>query len=220
MSWLFSQALVAEFSAGDYSDGGRYAPSKSIPFAPDDSCSGKMKGTYHHSPYGMMFVPLTEQNGRDILTWFRGVFLASLSAQRHTEGRPPLISGLKCEESCKKFGQSSYLRRTSPTKPSLPQNEILANWGTGPPLYPCPRRTWVLTTFGSDIGYLHTPTCAMNFSAKSMQKHKNCRAFVTVFGKPTPTNQEWMMGWPIGWTDCELLGTDKFQLWLQQHGIY
>jgi len=29
---------------------------------------------------------------------------------------------------------------------------------------------------------------------------------------------EWLMGWPIGWTDLQPLEMDKYQLWLQQHG--
>lgn len=38
-----------------------------------------------------------------------------------------------------------------------------------------------------------------------------------VGGKIPPILTEWMMGWPIGWTDLEPLATDKFRLWLQQH---
>ena len=30
----------------------------------------------------------------------------------------------------------------------------------------------------------------------------------------------WLMGWPIGWTDCEPLGMDRFRLWLRLHGKY
>ena len=37
-------------------------------------------------------------------------------------------------------------------------------------------------------------------------------------GKLNPTWVEWLMGWPIGWTDLKPLETDKFQQWLQQHG--
>ena len=29
---------------------------------------------------------------------------------------------------------------------------------------------------------------------------------------------EWLMGWPLGWTDLKPLGMDKFRQWLQQHG--
>jgi hypothetical protein len=31
---------------------------------------------------------------------------------------------------------------------------------------------------------------------------------------------EWLMGWPLGWTDLKPLATDKFRLWQQQHGDY
>ena len=30
--------------------------------------------------------------------------------------------------------------------------------------------------------------------------------------------REWIMGWPIGWTALEPLGTDRFQRWLRSHG--
>lgn len=32
-----------------------------------------------------------------------------------------------------------------------------------------------------------------------------------------PNWVEWLMGWPIGWTDLKPLGMDKFRLWRQQH---
>lgn len=37
-------------------------------------------------------------------------------------------------------------------------------------------------------------------------------------GQLNPNWVEWLMGWPIGWTDLEPLETDKFQQWLQLHG--
>ena len=33
-----------------------------------------------------------------------------------------------------------------------------------------------------------------------------------------PNWVEWLMGWPIGWTDLGPLGTDKFRQWLRWHG--
>ena len=39
-----------------------------------------------------------------------------------------------------------------------------------------------------------------------------------VGGQLNPPWVEWLMGWPIGWTDLKPLETDKFQSWLQQHG--
>lgn len=41
-----------------------------------------------------------------------------------------------------------------------------------------------------------------------------------VSGQLNPEWVEWLMGWPIGWTDLKPLATDKFQEWLQQHGNF
>lgn len=40
-----------------------------------------------------------------------------------------------------------------------------------------------------------------------------------VNGRLNPDWVEWLMGWPIGWTDLEPLAMDRFQLWLKKHGI-
>ena len=37
-------------------------------------------------------------------------------------------------------------------------------------------------------------------------------------GKPNPPWVEWLMGWPMGWTDLEPLATAKFLQWLHMHG--
>ena len=37
-------------------------------------------------------------------------------------------------------------------------------------------------------------------------------------GQLAPKFSEWLMGWPIGWTDLKPLGMDKFQQWLRLHG--
>jgi DNA (cytosine-5)-methyltransferase 1 len=37
-------------------------------------------------------------------------------------------------------------------------------------------------------------------------------------GALNPPWVEWLMAWPIGWTDLKPLGTDKFQRWRFSHG--
>lgn len=37
-------------------------------------------------------------------------------------------------------------------------------------------------------------------------------------GQLNPTWVEWLMGWPLEWTDLEPLATDRFRQWLEQHG--
>ena len=39
-------------------------------------------------------------------------------------------------------------------------------------------------------------------------------------GQLNPAWVEWLMGWPVGWTDLKPLETDRFQQWRQQHGIF
>jgi len=41
-----------------------------------------------------------------------------------------------------------------------------------------------------------------------------------VGGPLNPTWVEWLMGWPLGWTDLELLATGKYLLPPQQHSVY
>jgi hypothetical protein len=37
-------------------------------------------------------------------------------------------------------------------------------------------------------------------------------------GQLNPNWVEWLIGWPIGWTDLKPLAMGKYQQWLQQHG--
>jgi len=53
---------------------------------------------------------------------------------------------------------------------------------------------------------------------KMLGNHPDVRNTGT--GTLNPTWVEWLMGWPLGWTDLKPLETDKFQVWLQQHGRY
>ena len=39
-----------------------------------------------------------------------------------------------------------------------------------------------------------------------------------VGGSLNPTWVEWLMGWPLGWTDCAALATDRFRQWQRSHG--
>ena len=84
MSWHFSNRLIQDFensrsslaleeafSEACSSDGAPSAPWRLMPTALDDSCSDKMKGTCHRSPFGIMFVPSTDTHGEALLTWFR-----------------------------------------------------------------------------------------------------------------------------------------------------
>jgi hypothetical protein len=38
-------------------------------------------------------------------------------------------------------------------------------------------------------------------------------------GQLNPNWVEWLIGWPIGWTDLKPLAMGKYQQWLRQHGL-
>ncbi len=40
-----------------------------------------------------------------------------------------------------------------------------------------------------------------------------------VGGKLNPAWVEWLMGWPLGWTDLKPLAMDKYLKWCEQHGM-
>ena len=73
--------------------------------------------------------------------------------------------------------------------------------------------TWIKRTFGKNFGYVHTPTTMANYSAPSMMKHQGCRNFVHVFGKPTPENAEYLMGFPLGASSNIPLQKNNHDLW-------
>ena len=65
-----------------------------------------------------------------------------------------------------------------------------------------------------------TPTAhnAKETNAPSKATRNTPTLAAQVGGKLNPTWVEWLMGWPLGWTDCGASATDKFQAWLRSHG--
>ena len=85
------------------------------------------------------------------------------------------------------------------------------------------------TTLGGAVRMWPTPTAMTNTGGAALCKwggsgaRAQLRKMVTpqeLNGALNPTWVEWLMGWPLGWTDLSALATDKFQLWLHSHGKY
>lgn len=220
MSWHFSQALVEEYLERSSSGGELSAPSRSTATVGASSCSGKTKDFLNRSPSGTMCEPSTGYNGADVLMWYLEGFPAKRIQGRLREKTMLRISGRKCDGSWQMSLLDSYSPKTSHAKQSTERRMNLSRWVTKRGRSNLERTNWVQTTLAPDTGFVHTPTVTANYSCQSMQKWPNCRNFVRVFGKPSPTNHEWLMGWPIGWSALQPLETDKFLSWWRQHGKF
>lgn len=218
MSWHYSRELVEEYLVVTSLDGKPSVQWKSMPIAHLYLPNDRMKEFSRLSRFGMMFEPLTENVGEELLTWYLAGFPVSHSVRLQEGEKSQKIYGQKCGELLKKSSQNIFLQKMFKKKQLSMQGKTLLTWVILPKFLSLERNTWVQTTFGIDFGYVHTPTTKANFAAKSMQKWPSCRNFVKAFGKPTPENLEYLMDWPIGWTDLKPLGMDKFRLWLRQHG--
>jgi hypothetical protein len=67
-----------------------------------------------------------------------------------------------------------------------------------------------------------TPTVqdSKNNGAPSQMERNTKPLNAEVGGPLNPTWVEWLMGWPLGWTDCAASATDRFQQWLRSHSQF
>jgi DNA (cytosine-5)-methyltransferase 1 len=82
------------------------------------------------------------------------------------------------------------------------------------------QQTLAHRTSETEFGFLPTPTAhnAKETNAPSEALRNEPTLASRVGGKLNPMWVEWLMGWPLGWTDLKPLETDKFQRWLDEHG--
>jgi hypothetical protein len=220
MSWLFSQALVEDCSVHSILGGEQSVQWSLIGIADAYWLSDKItENLAPFSQYGMIFVHLTESRGATKLMLSLEDFLAK-PTQRQQQGKTTqTIFGRKCSESWQMSLPGTFMPKTSVKEQLNMPHKIAENSITKQGLLKLVRQTWVLTTYGQDIGYLHTPTTQGNYCAASMQKHQCCRNWLEIFGEVTPRYQEWMMGWPIGWTELRPLETGKSLCHLYQQSF-
>ena len=76
------------------------------------------------------------------------------------------------------------------------------------------------TSLGWAVRNMPTPTVHGNYNRKGASKTSGNGLATVIGGTLNPTWVEWLMGWPLGWTDCAVLETDRYQQWLSLHGKY
>lgn len=243
MSWLFSRALVEEYSAGICSDGEQSAPS-SGPHIPQAYCSpDKMTALSRLSRFGMTFKPLTAAHGEALLTSYLAVFRARTSVQ--PEAAPALreseaACGSTWPASSVRYDPASFSWKTAHClwEEDLPWSSVtLPPWGMTRNGYVYRHPTSERPISGTGAGLWPTPS-ANEFRTQDREKliarRARCKATkrngngfgltlgnaLTMTGETGPLNPpwvEWLMGWPLGWTDLKPLEMDRFREWRQQH---
>jgi hypothetical protein len=238
MSWLFSQALVAEYLVDICSDGEQSAPLSGNHTQQAYLSQDKMTKFSRLSRFGMTYKPLTENRGEELLTLYLADFHAKTLAQpdRGQEYQGNVAEcGEKWQGSLTKYDPSTHLWKTHQCL-LLGGLELFSEtwpkWGLMQDGECWEQQMSALPTREIESGFWPTPdaNCGQrgtqpNWIPKRKSGHpaqytinQAVRDKERVGGKLNPMWVEWLMGWPLGWTDLKPLEMDKYQVWQQQHG--
>ena len=272
MSWLFSQGLVEAY-LGDISlDGEQSVQSSGKPTQLAYLSQDKMTKYSRLSRFGMMFKPLTENLGEELLMSYREDFHARTSALLERGGvllQAEVQCGNTWRELLAKFDPDTALWKTAQCSllEDLEQSlEIWPRWGSmrNGECYRQPMLVQITLESESglseripnNIDFFHTPCTTgidggsnsrkalkkrletyptpnagmyrnLNYNKelclKRAEKHQTDLAMVSVMqfgGQLNPAWAEWLMGWPMRWTELKPLEMDKSLYVQQQLGDY
>jgi hypothetical protein len=191
MSWLFSQALVEEYLGDTFLDGEQSALSNGKPIQQAYCALGKMTDFCRVSQFGMMFKPLTENLGEELLMLYQEDFLAKTSQQQEGGGESRQNDqecGKKWRESLAKLDLDTLLWKIPQCSllEDLEQSlEIWPKWGSMRNGECFPQPMLERTTKEREFGYWLTPT-ATAISGRSQEaldyrtKHRESQGHNTV----------------------------------------
>jgi hypothetical protein len=131
---------------------------------------------------------------------------------------------------------SSKTARSCAPEDLTPCSKTLPAWGTMRHGVCLEQTTWAPRIAASVCGSWPTPVasegkdCGSLWTALAPQdKGGRIQRRMASLGLPetlrtpratlNPAWVEWLMGWPVEWTDCAPLATDKYLLWRQLHGL-
>jgi hypothetical protein len=241
MSWLFSQALVAEYSAANCSDGEPSAQLNVMPTPHPFWRNDKTMDPLSLSRFGPTCAVLTADRGAALLTWFLAGFPA------RTFQSP--VAGKGWRESVRAFGwrwpgsfarwspatSSWKTRQCSLVEDSPEFSQTWPTWGLMRDGECLEVTTPQLAMSEKGCGFWPTPTKRDSRTLAGSQPPKRAPtsgiplAWTIALtltpeqrtgGRLNPPWVEWLMGWPMGWTSLQPLEMDKFHEWRQQHGNF
>ena len=131
MSWLFSQALVEEYSEATCSDGEQSAPSNGNAIQQAYCAPDKMTAFSRLSRFGMTYKPLTETRGEELLMLYREGFHAkTLVPQEKAQELMESAAGCgeKWRASFTKYDPDSSLWRIHQCSLAGDLDEFLETW--------------------------------------------------------------------------------------------
>ena len=228
MSWHFLQGQEEASWEEKSLDGAPYALLKLIPMQDQSSLQGKEMESLNHSQSGMTSQLLMEKAGKDQL------ILSQVGSHAKTFHRPDqardlqanvLDCGHKWPGLFMKFNPNTFWWKT--VQCLFPEDLTsywltLPKWGSMLNGELSAQRIPKLHTNGSESGLWPTPRCWMKHGAirkKTEGQWSNTTNIEDLCGgAPDPNLVEWMMDWPLGWTDLRPLETGRFQKWLFLHG--
>ena len=241
MSWLFSQALVEVFSEDTSLGGEQFAPLNGSNTQLAYCAPDKMTAFFRLSRFGMTYKPLTGTRGEELLTLYREDFHAKTLAQQE-KAQELMENDQECGEkwrgSFTKYDPDTHLWKTHQCS-LLGDLDVFSEtwpqWGLMRDGECWEQKTLVQTTNVNEFGLLESdrwPTPDANMGKRGYQNPEKLNQTTHQLSvndiamkrygikKLNPQLCEWLMGWPLEWTDLNPLGTDKFHLWQQQHGNF
>ena len=237
MSWLYSQALVVEYSVGICSAGAQCAPLNLTPTQQAYCSQDKMTEFSRLSRFGMMFAPLMDDRGEELLMSFledsRAKTFHPLESEKELTARE-VDYGKTWQGSLAKYDQDSHSWKTAQC--SLfggleTYSETWPRWGLM-----LNGECWAVmmleaTTNENESGLWPTPRACNPGSRPNGKGGRVLAEEVAIAegmkkrGEPgsaagliSPEWVELLMGWPLGWTDLQPLAMDKFREYERQHG--
>ena len=231
MSWHFLQEQEEASWEGTCLDG---APDVLLSLIPTpERCCLQDKETEFclGSPSGMTCPPLTASPGEDTSMSSAVAFHAKTSAQQEAEqgsqGQDQAC-GQRWPGSWVRWCPDTSLWKTRQCSLLEGSESFLGTW----PRWGTMRggECWAhttsehLTSATESGSWLPTPSVSTHWSNRSLSPGASVRLTLhgmakKIGGHLCPIFVETVMGWPIGWTDLEPLGMDKYQQWQRLHGV-